>query len=253
MRTLALALLGVSLVALPAAAQDQEAAREAFAEAQRHYEAGNYQLALEGFERSRALLEGDPERQSVMLFNIGKSLEQLGRYVEAVAIYQRYLVEAPGEAPFRQETQDRIRELEARLAATTSEQAPGDEPPATATTTTPSASEDSPLVPVGIAVLAVGGAAALVSIPVGVVALDGASTLEQRCPGGDCAPSDASLIDETHALSIATDVLWVSGLSIAALGAVLLAVGLTSSGDGVEASAACLPDRGCQAAVRGRF
>ena len=108
--------------------------------------------------------------------------------------------------------------------------------------------------------LGIGVLTALIAIPTGIVALDGTSQLEAACPGGDCPASEAGRIADTHMMGVMTDVLWVSGLSITAIGATLLVLGLTGDGGGVEGveAASLTPSFGCTneaciAAVTGRL
>jgi len=234
-------LLGLAPVA-PAAAQVPPAqraeARRVFDEAERQFNAENFRLALEGFTRSRALMRAEPRAAILILFNIGRAHEELGDDAEALAEFEQYLREAPADAPFRQPTEDRVLELRARLAARGAGSGGVD-----------------PVLIVGASILALGGLVALGSLPTGLLALDGASTLEARCPGGECPASEAGRIDEAHALGVATDVLWASGLAVAAAGAALLLVGLTG-GDGERAGLrpgiACAGG-GCLATLGGRL
>ena len=225
MRTIGL-IVFLAGAALPAAAHAQDAraeARSIFEEAERQFHAGNHQLALDGFVRSRELVANEPRASALILFNIARAQEELGRYREAVEAFEQYLMDSPDEAPFREETQDRVRELRARLAAS-------GERPASASGTS------SPLPLVGGIVLGIGGLTALVAIPTGVLALDGTSQLEAACPGRDCPASEAGRIDDTHTMGVVTDVLWVSGLSIAAIGATRLVLGLAGDTGGAEAA-----------------
>ena len=227
------ALVLATLTSSLAAAQDaREQARALFEEASRQFDAGNYQLALDGFERSREMVASDPRASSLILFNIGRCHEELGRLRPALDTFERYLMESPADAPFRDETQDHVRDLRARIAA----EGGSDPSPATESGT-------SPLVLVGAIVLGVGGLTALASIPTGILALDGAARLEETCPGGACPPNEAGTIDDTHTLGVVTDVLWATGLGVAAVGGVLLALGLTSGGS--EDTAAIRPGFGC--------
>jgi tetratricopeptide (TPR) repeat protein len=212
-------------------AADDEA-REAFEEATRHLNAGRYQLALDGFERSYRLLEGRPE-QPMLLYNIGRAQQALGRYEEAIESYERYLREAPPDETYMESARDYIRDMRSRLAQRASS------PDAT------------PVVIAGL-LLGVGGASLLSAIPTGVVALDDQSELLARCNGTACPPDARALIDELDALSTATDVLWITGVALAAAGAALLvALRLTTPEDPTP-SLACM-EVGCVGSIRARF
>jgi tetratricopeptide (TPR) repeat protein len=260
-RTLAstLVAVGVCLAASSAHAQEpREQARALFEEASRQFEAGNHQLALQGFVRSRELMADDPRASALLLFNIARAQEELNRLEEALATFREYLVSSPADAPFREETQDRVRELQARIDAAGGGGGGGDGggDPSGPVAAPPSS---SPLPLVGGIVLGVGAAVVLGSIVPGVMALDGASQLEAACPGGSCPPEEAGRIDDTHTLGIVTDVLWVSGAVLAAAGAALLVVGIASEGSSDSAAtpsvrpvAGCSLD-GCFGGVTGRY
>lgn len=239
--------LGLVLLAGPAKAdgQDVDGARNAFLEAERQFNNENYQLALEAFERAYELLEGDASRQVLVLFNIGRAHEELGDYGEAAALFRRYLREAPGDAPFREETQERILELNARVRA--AEQAEGED---REESRPPSSSDGDALTVAGWVLVAVGGAAGVSALPTGLFALDAESSLEDACVDSRCPPERRETYDEMRSLSIATDVLWVAGVSIAAVGLILAIVSM-ASGDSEGARAACTGSAGC--VLGGRF
>lgn len=192
------------------------------------------------------LLEGDPRRQILVRFNVARSLEELGRLREARDEFQVYLERAPVDAPYRDETDERVRELDARIAAAEDGSSP--QPPS---------SDGSGLVVAGVATLAAGAAIALVAIPTGVLTLDGRQALESACTDGACPPSEEGRLNDTRTLATVTDVLWASGLAIAAAGGVLLGLGL-AQGSGaasrpVAVQGVCLPNAGCRMDIRGSF
>jgi tetratricopeptide (TPR) repeat protein len=233
--------LSCLLLAIPCGAQDREAARAAFDEASRQFEAGNHQLALDGFVRSRALMAGDARAQSLILFNIGRSQEELQLYDQAVRSFEEYLHSAPGDAPFRDQTVDRVRELRARLArggGGGGSSASGGGPPV--------------LVIAGGALAGLGALTVLAAIPTGVLALDGRKQLEDDCLGGSCPGSAQPLLDETATLGLVTDVLWITGVSLAAVGAALLVAGIATSDEAPALGAFCTGD-GCAATLSARF
>ncbi|MAQ14671.1 MAG: hypothetical protein CMN30_07730 [Sandaracinus sp.] len=84
----------IALTAVPAHA-DENAAREAFLEGARHYEAGEYERAADAFERSYV------ERPvAVVLFNLAQALRFAGRPGEALRTFRQYLSDEadPGAA-----------------------------------------------------------------------------------------------------------------------------------------------------------
>lgn len=234
--------------AVGAVAQDREAARREFDEATRQFEQGHYALALRGFERSYELMQGDP-RGPLILYNIGRAQEALGRLQDAIASFERYLADAPSDAPFRENTIDLLRDLRARVA---DGEGSASTPASAPSSSTPAGGGLGALDVTGLVLLGVGAAAGLASIPTGVVALDGRATLDREC-GQDrvCSPEQQALIDDTRTMAIVTDVLWIAGVSVAAIGATLLAIGRATESP-VSASALCT-DTGCVGTVQGRF
>lgn len=83
--------VGLLLAAEPEDARDR--AREAFAEGQTLYRAGNFAAALSAFQRAEA---ASPSPAAI--YNVARCQERLGRLDEAVASYERYLAAAP-DAP----------------------------------------------------------------------------------------------------------------------------------------------------------
>lgn len=235
-RTIALGTMMLG-AASTAAGQDRDAAQRAFEEATRQFEAARFQLALEGFQESYRLMEGDARAQILIVYNIARSQEELHRYRDALASFERYVHDAPSDAPSRESALDHIRDLRGRIAA----EAPS-EPRSSA----------SPLVPVGVAVAGAGALALVAAIPTGVLALDGTSQLETTCDTSGCPPSAAGLVSDTRAFAIATDVLWIAGVGLAAVGATLLVLGLAGSSSEAAAAAACTED-GCAVVARLAF
>jgi tetratricopeptide (TPR) repeat protein len=90
---------------------DTEVARKHFAAGSEHYRAGEYELALKEFETSRRA-----KALPALDYNIGRCLDRLERYSDAVAAYRRY-VDAMPDAADAPEVKARIRELQDRLAA----------------------------------------------------------------------------------------------------------------------------------------
>src|SRR5690606_28950296 len=211
-----------------ASAQVSDEARAAFEEGERQYVAGNHQLALEAFERVRELSADNPRARAIVGYNIAKCYDRLGRMADALREYEQYLADAPSDAPYREETLDRVRDLRGRVASEAASAPEAPEPTEPTEATEPSSG--SVLVPVGVAVLSVGGAVLLAAIPAGVLALDREAELDASCPGGSCPQSAQGLLDDAYLLGTLTDVFWIAGLSVAAIGAVLLTVGVVSEG-----------------------
>lgn len=202
------------------------------------FDRGEFAVALTEFDRVYALLDGHP-RRAYVLYNLARTNEELGRYREALAQYDRYLAEAGDDAPSRGDAQRHARELRLRLELDArAEGATGS--PAVGGGFSPS--------PVGIAIASVGAAAMLAGGVIGGVALAQDSEARGRCNDGVCpADAHAALVD-AHLLANAADgLLWV-GLGVAAVGLVLT-FALGESASPAAAGAACTSE-GCGAFVR---
>jgi tetratricopeptide (TPR) repeat protein len=120
-----MSLVFVLLVALVATARaegdNRTVAREAFREAARRYDLGDYPKALELFKLAYLNFE-EPK----ILFNIGQCQRQMSQKVEAITAYRSYLRKVP-DASNRDEVQHLIQQLEAAIAV---EQSAKNAPPA---------------------------------------------------------------------------------------------------------------------------
>ncbi len=227
-----------------ALAQERETARREFEEASRQYEQGHFALALRRFERAYELMQSDP-RGPLILYNIGRSQEALGRFEDALRSFERYLADAPSDAPYRDSTVDLVRDLRARIPERGgADTAPPSTPPATGGL--------GALDIAGLAVGAVGAVTALTAIPTGTVALDGRARLDRECSNAMvCAPGLQTVIDETRTMALVTDVLWIAGVSALAVGATLLAIGRATAAP-VTGAAFCTED-GCVGRIQASF
>jgi tetratricopeptide (TPR) repeat protein len=99
-------------------------ARAVFLRATELYESRSYARAELEFRRAWELMEGHP-RRSLVLVNIGRCVEsQPGREAEALELYEQALTETnalatqdPGIRDARRIAEERIAELNARIAA----------------------------------------------------------------------------------------------------------------------------------------
>jgi hypothetical protein len=109
-------------------------------------------------------------------------------------------------------------------------------PPTTTTTTTtnpppppptpvdaPRAKPD-PVLPVGITVLSVGGAGIIVGAITGAMSLSQTNTIKSQCSGSVCPPSQSDAISSARTLAIVSDVGFIAGGVLAALGSALVIV-----------------------------
>lgn len=227
----------VALVVCASPAGAQEAPPEAhaiFERGEQHYEAGRFAQSLAEFERLHSLLtRALHPNAALILFNMARCYQRLGRAREAVQTFERFLADAPAGAPNTEIARVELQELRARVALDGAE-------PASA----------SPMSPVGFIVAGVGAAALIASAVTGGLALAANADATAGCVDGHCPASLGARADEAHLLANVTDGLLFGGLAIAAAGVVLIFV-LPGEG-GVSASAGCTGD-GCAAIVRGRF
>jgi tetratricopeptide (TPR) repeat protein len=238
------ALFAIAFVVLAcpalATAQVSDAARSAYDEGERQYQAGNHQLALEAFVRVRQLIGDDP-RGVLVGYNIAKCHDRLGRDADALREYEQYLADAPSDAPYRTETLDRVRELRGRVAA---QAASG--PAASAQAASAPASGDS--------VLGAGGHRGGVGRrggdargdPDGGAGARRQAQLGAMCAAGRCPQSAQGVLDDAYLLGTLTDVFWIAGLSVAAIGAALAVVGVVTKSSSPAVTAACM-EEGCVA------
>lgn len=85
------------------------AARQRFMHATQLFSSGDYGGALKEFEEAYAY-----KQASAVLYNIGVTLEKLGREDEALDVYQRYLATTPPQTRVT-EVQQRIDALKRKL------------------------------------------------------------------------------------------------------------------------------------------
>ena len=260
----------VTLTSATAFAQADEArARQEFDTASTEFGRGNFALALQAFQRSYDLLEGHP-RRPLILFNIGRCYEELGRYVDARDAYGRYLREAGADAVEREETEARLRELETRAGmgeegggttTTSAQTSSGNAATTTSTTTSTSSPGDGAssgsgggggISPVGPIFLGVGGAMVIAGAITGALTLSSRGDLTAMCTGMACPESSRGLADDVSTLALTTDILLFGGLAVAATG-VLLTLLLTDGGSSDTAASLTCTDQGCMAFLAGEM
>jgi tetratricopeptide (TPR) repeat protein len=112
---------------------DEEAARRHFERGLTHYDAGEYQAALDEFDAVKRFHDSP-----ALDYNIARCYDRLERYQEAVTYYERYVSQKP-DAADAAATRERIATLRARLAppAAAPRPAPPSETPRPAPTVAP--------------------------------------------------------------------------------------------------------------------
>lgn len=238
------ALLVAPILARAQAAEDPRIAdaRARFERAEEHYGSGNFALALEGYEYAyERLREAGHPNAVLVTYNIAQTNERLGRLRVALEGFDRFLVEAPADAPFRDEATRRAADLRRRIELAAEDAGPG----------APAASEGD-ISPVGPILLGVGGVAALVGAVIGAVAIAEGDVARAGCVDTSCPPDARPGIESAQTLANVADGLLFGGLAVAAAGLVLTLVLRDEPSEPVQASAACSPT-GCGAVLRGRF
>ena len=231
--------------------EEQDAlAAQYFGVAQSAFNSGEFERALGAFRESYAL-----SQRPLLLYNIALCYHRLLQLEEALEYYRRYLVEMP-DPPQASAVRAQIEIIEDSLASRGNDTsgeggAQSDGPQVVAPGEGSTADSGSGADWVPWALVGVGGAALVASVITGVAALGEQSTLDGMCDAGGCDPGFEDAQDRGRALSIATDVLWVSGAVLAAAGLVWGLIQL-GSGDDVQVAAGCTSD-GCAALIRGEL
>ncbi|HVV87522.1 MAG TPA: tetratricopeptide repeat protein, partial [Kofleriaceae bacterium] len=104
-----------------------EKAKVAYAAGKAAFDAKQMDVAVEKFKESYRL-----SRNPLLLYNIGFTFDQMGQKDKALFYYQKFLADAPADAPQRAEVTPRAKTLETELAAAAAAEEGGD-----TTTTTP--------------------------------------------------------------------------------------------------------------------
>ncbi len=190
-------------------------------------------------------MEGHPNR-ALVLYNLGRANEELGRTNAAIEAFRRFLTTASRDAPYRDLAERRLRELELR-AELEGSVTPNDDLPDT------TADVGGEVSPIAIAILSAGGAALLAGVVTGSIALTEDAAVADGCDdAGRCPRDSRPRAEQAQALANATDALLFGGGAIALTGIVLLFVLEDGSTDDTRASVACSPTS-CVAALRGSF
>lgn len=226
----------LSLCAIPALAQErqltpeQERARQHYITGEGLASNGDWAGALSEFEQAYELAEGLETRYLIGL-DIARANDQLRRYAEAVRGYEEFLRVAPPEEERRAEAERWLAEARRRL-----ELERGFQPS-----------------PIGIAIAAVGGAAAIVGGIVGGVALAQDGDARAMCTAVGCPGAAYDSLLAARDLAMASDALLFSGLGIAVVGVILTFVLADSPSSGeTQVSAMCTSD-GCGGSFTARW
>ena len=104
-------LLGLVVTPAPARAEDGATAkaRERYQDAQKQFDLGNWDAAIQGFA-SAYELRPDP----IFLYNMAQAYRRSGNLRRAIDLYKNYLIKDP-KSPQRAEVEDRIRALRTQI------------------------------------------------------------------------------------------------------------------------------------------
>ena len=232
--------LALSATASPAWAQDRAAARQHFADGERHYAAGEWSEALTEYQAAN-----DAAPMPEFLFNMAQCHRQLGHHADAMAMYQQFLAERP-DAPNRQTVEELIDEARAQASAAQATPAPpgADETPAPETTPAPAdatapppapADRPSPLARIRVTTWAALGGSALLFTLSGLFALDaGNAESDLADPNLNCRARLSrclDLQDRGDRSSVLRNTFFVVGLAALAGTGVLAFLDLSRSSD----------------------
>ncbi len=223
-----------------ATSPEEEQALDLFMEAERAYEAGRVDEAIDLLQRARAL-----HAAPVLLFNLARAYETAGRLEDALEAYRLYLEEEP-EAPDRGAIESRIAAIEGQLArnARLDEERRRAEERAAQRTEATSGPSALPWVVAGVGVLSIGAGALF-----GFFA-------EQARDDAIAAPEHADAV-ATFArgedFAVAANVLFAVGGAISAAGIIWGVIDLVTSGGADDDASARLEVGPSSVHLRGTF
>jgi tetratricopeptide (TPR) repeat protein len=220
-------------LSVPARADSDEDAREAYYTGDNHYAAGRYEEALKYFEKAYAL-----SKRPQLLYNIANAYERMGDY-EAAAGYLRKYLKSP-DAEDVSSVRQRIRRLEmnaeakdrevkeakeSRIKQAEIENKPPVDPDPLPEVELRETTEDGARASRKPAYLflAGSGAAIITATIFGLAAESAAADAEEVCTGGGLCPETAEdALNRERRFALIADVSLVVGLASAGVGVYLL-------------------------------
>jgi hypothetical protein len=216
----AILMIGVTCVA---GAQEgpstPEEAEALFSRAQEHAELGQWEIALGEFRQVYTFLDRTSHpRASLVFFDTAVCLEHLDRQAEAAEDYERFLADAPADAPQRSLAEQSLAAIRARM--------PAPAPPTASTPTTlpapPAPASGLTLSPIGIVIASIGLASIVAGAIAGGFAIANDNSLRSQCSAAGVCPTALNhWADEITALAATADGLFFGGLGVTAIGVVL--------------------------------
>lgn len=202
--TAALPAAPVRALAAESAPSPEKQAQAIYAEGVAAFKAGDYETALGHFEAAHAL---DPS--PVLLYNMARANEELGRPAASVARYEAYL-EASPQAPDRKDVERRIRIMRAILDNVED----GDREALTATAVQPAPTSLRPF-----AYGALGAGAAM--IVVAIIGMVGIESARDDFTAADTVKEKQRAEDDGSSAAVMANVGWLTGGLLLGAGGVL--------------------------------
>lgn len=242
-----------------ASTENESKAREAFQAGRAYYGNGEFDKAAEAFEEAYRLSSRD-----VLFYNIYLAYRDANEPERAADALRNYLTRVSA-IDNRAQLEARLTALDEGIAARKAEeQRHAEEQQALAQNPSPTGDEGAQttaptrywLAPVVL--MGAGAGLALGSLATGLVAKGKQGELDDECEGGVCPERLQDTADQGKMLALATDVLLIGGIAVAATGAVLLWLKRPRSGEAptesTRASAGFMcHGKGCGGSVAVRF
>jgi len=217
-------------------------ALQLYQEGEAAYTEGRYEAAVRAFTAAHRL-----SPRPLLLYNLANAYERLGRYAEAVDALAEYLPDAPADE--RTVVQTRLDNLRARLPGAAPAEPASQEPAAVAN---PEPVEDaggsSGLLVPGVALGAGGLALVGAGIAFGLLALDARASIEEGSGCGSaadgrllCMAGSQSTFADAELYALLADIGMIGGGAVAAVGLVLVILGVADGGESSE-QASWAPD-----------
>ncbi|MEQ8455377.1 MAG: tetratricopeptide repeat protein [Sandaracinaceae bacterium] len=200
---------------------DEQRALDLFMEAEQAYEEGEVERAVALLQEARTL-----RREPVLLYNLARAYETLGRIDEALAAYEQYLVEEPdgsGRGAIETRVTALRRQIAEREALAEAERLARERP-----RPPPARPSALPWVTLGAGALSLG-----VAVTLGALAWDAREDAEND-PAHSTATASLALAED---LALGANILYVIGGALALGGAIWGVIDLASSDLGEHAEA----------------
>lgn len=229
----------IHVLAQDAEQGDRERALSLFQESADHYRAGRFGVAAELLREAY-----DLHPEPVLLYNLGRALDGMGEFQEAIQAYRDY-VEAAPDAEDRGAVERRIQTLESYLE--TGEEPAAPPPPESAPPSTSTTYTDTGPSPVPFVIAGVGAAGIGVGAVLGLMA----QSAHDDAVADDVNLTAAEKAEKADNLAAGANIAFVAGGILLAVGAAWAVIELT--GDSGERESLSLRFGPGHIALDGRF